>query len=185
MLRAKPSLQSWINHNCNNMREYFGHRFLERTIENNAMNDGMDAAKRTNFSDCGGKKMLLKLLLIARDRPLLFFLMSLPFLLIVVALDVVIMFSIIKSIHLSIVVREIVICLVFLPIAPLFFTIVPLFFEFLVFVVFGALRVISPSLYRLMIWPSDHPRRKFLSSLIAWAEKKRADENRTNASGGK
>ena len=133
--------------------------------------------------------MLLKFLLMARDKPFLFFLIAIPFLLLLISLNLFIVLLIDYYIFTPNNVRNdtklIVSGLCFLPTAPFFFIIGRIFIEYYFVVVVRVLRVMCPPVYRFMIWLSGHPRREFVNSLVAWTGKSRADENKVNDSGAK
>ena len=132
--------------------------------------------------------MLLKFLLMARDKPFLFLLIAIPFLLLLISLNLFMVLLVDYYIFIPNNVRNdtklIVSGLCFFR-RRHFFIIGHIFIEYYFVVVVRVLRVMCPPVYRFMVWLSGHPRREFVNSLVAWTGKSRADENKVNDSGAK
>ena len=141
------------------------------------MNDKTGDVNRTNSTEYRGRRMLLKLFLIARDRPILFFLTSIPLLFAVNIINIAIISIIFHTILIPLNLMDAVIffiVLFFLPIAPAFYTVGFLFLEFLFFITYGQMRVNWTSIFR---------RRILVNALISWADKKHTNENIENTTG--
>lgn len=132
--------------------------------------------KLANCTDCRGGRMLLKLFLMARDRPLLFFSIAWPCLIILILMEFVVisLFGLVLryfNINTSEILFYLAIGLVFLSIAPIIYPLGFLFAEFYFHILFRVLR---------LNWFRE---RKLVNALISWADKKHADEKRANIVG--